>query len=361
MSKAVSTSPLRVVAALAFALTGAGCVGEGPGGPSFLPPVTDLPPADTGPTKVYEPASAVYVDDASALDGTAPKLVLTMVDVGQGDGLLLRLPSGKLVAIDGGPDRTGAFSTLLTGPVDSVFLSHAHSDHYTGLPAAVAKFPGGAADCTKRAFDPGYDRLDIAGYKYFRDTAGCRYQALGQGMSMNLDPEVSFEVLGAATQPFPTVDGTGINNTSLVIRVRYRGFALLLTGDAQTEAEQLIYNAAAAASADRASLRANVLKVGHHGSCNATGTSWLRAVRPSHALISLAPYDPDPMKSDNTFGHPHCQTLGKLRAQGTHWLRTDKNGSITVVTDGERYTVSAARTGLDVADCPRDCAMPTDF
>lgn len=292
--------------------------------------------------------TAVLVPSESGLSPGLPRLLLTMVDVGQGDGLVLQLPGGAVVAIDGGPlyGSQSGYSDFLTRNikrVDFALLSHAHSDHYTGLSDALALMP---QDCMARAFDPGFDRPDISGYQYFRTAAGCRYRATGKGMSLSLDPQVDISVLSAATTPYPTDDGWGINNTSLVTYIRFGRFAALLTGDSQTEAEKQVY-------ADRMILPANVMKIGHHGSCNATGTSYLRAVAPTVALISAA--------AGNDFGHPHCQTLAKLKAQGTHFYRTDVNGTVTVQTDGEHFTVTASRGSADDPSCPRSCGSPSDF
>ncbi|HRI49355.1 MAG TPA: hypothetical protein PLW65_04165 [Pseudomonadota bacterium] len=292
--------------------------------------------------------TAVLVPSESGLSQGAPRLSLTMVDVGQGDGLVLQLPGGAVVAIDGGPtygSQSGYndFLTRNVKRVDFALLSHAHSDHYTGLSDALALMP---QDCTARAFDPGFDRPDIAGYQYFRTAAGCRYRATGKGMSLSFDPQVDISVLSAADTPYPLADSGGINNTSLVTYIRFGHFAALLTGDAQTEAEKQVY-------ADRMNLPANVMKLGHHGSCNATATSYLRAVAPTVALISAA--------AGNDFGHPHCQTLAKLKAQGTRFYRTDVNGTVTVQTDGEHFTVTASRGSADDPSCPRSCGLPSDF
>lgn len=289
--------------------------------------------------------TAIFVPDASGLSGSVPHLKLIMVDVGQGDGLVLKMPSGIVVAIDGGPDRAGSYSGMLNGMarMDYILLSHAHADHYTGLGIAIDRLP---PDCAARVFDPGYDRPGITGYQYVKSNAGCRYRAVGNGMSLALDPKVSLSIIGAADAPYPTTDGWGINNTSLVTYLRYGRFAALFTGDAQSDAEQRVY-------ATQLSLHANVMKIGHHGSCNATGTSFLRAVSPAFALISAG--------QGNDFGHPHCQTLAKLRQQGSHFYRTDTNGTVVVETDGERYTVTPSRGSQDDPQCPRACASAVDF
>ena len=334
----------RLGAMLALVLGLSGCQ-DTVSAPSSDSPDLSLPVA-TGP--------ALFVATEAELDAAAPKLRLAMVNVGQGDGMVLKLPGGGVVAIDGGPDRTGAYSQFLTrqgiSRVDQVLLSHAHSDHYTGLSAAMALVP---TDCAARVRDPGYDRPDIPGYQFFRSSAGCRYKPLALNQTVVLDPQVAVELFSASDTPYPTADGTGINNTSLVMRLRYGRFSVLFTGDAQTEAERtLVKNYAP-------QLKSTVLKVSHHGSCNATATSFLAAVSPDYALISNG--EPPPPGSPNDFGHPHCQTIDKLKKSGAHWLRTDLNGEIWVISDGTRYTVTVEKSTRDQAVCPRNCGNPVDF
>jgi len=298
-----------------------------------------------------EPAgSATFVDSPTMLDQQV-LLAIHMVDVGQGDGLILKTPSGKVIALDGGPDRTGNYAAYLkklnVTTIDYVILSHGHSDHYTGLGTAIALLP---ADCEARVFDPGYPRPDIAGYQYIRDVAGCRYRSLTLNQSLLLDPKLDIQVMGVSSTPYPQADGTGINNTSAVLRLRYGQFSMLLSGDAQTEAEKNLY------MTFPMQLQANVLKVSHHGSCNATGTTLLKAVNPSYALISSGgPTDP------NNFGHPHCQTIDKLRASGVHYYRTDQNGDLLVLSDGKLFSILPGRGTPDGAACPRACAQPSNF
>ena len=293
---------------------------------------------------------ATFVDNPAMVDQTAT-LAIHLVDVGQGDGMVIKTPSGVVIALDGGPDRTGNYADYLKKlnitRVDYVILSHGHSDHYTGLGTAIGLLP---KDCEARVFDPGFARPDIPGYQYIRDTAGCRYRSLTLNQSLLLDPKLDLQVLGVTNTPYPQNDGTGINNTSAILRLRYGNFSMLFTGDAQTEAEKNLY------MNFPMQLAANVLKVGHHGSCNSTGTSLLKAIGPSYALISSGgPADP------NNFGHPHCQTLDKLRSSGVHYFRTDQNGDIMVLSDGKVFSIMPGRGTVDTTACPRACAQPSDF
>lgn len=276
-----------------------------------------------------------------------PMLRISLFDVGQGDGALIELPNGKNLAIDGGP-RKDDFATDVENQgvtrLDAMILSHAHDDHYAGLTGAMGFLPD---DCVRRVYDPGYNHT-AAGYQRFKTEAGCRYGSLGTGMSLSLDPAVEIRVLSAYNHLTSSDTSHGINNTSVVVQIRYGRFSMLFTGDAEQLAEK--------AEVLKGSLASTVLKLGHHGSCTASGTSFLRDVAPQVALISVA--------AGNSYGLPHCQTIGKLRARkaaGLRWYRTDVNGPITIETDGDKYLVTKDH-GVDSSEaCPRNCASPTDF
>ena len=311
---------------------------------------TDLrTPRDAGADAGSGSGDAVWVGSESALDPAAPKLKVTMVDVGQGDGLLIRLPNGKTLAVDGGPSSS-AYGAYLTAQgitrLDYVVLSHAHADHYTGLTPVLGKLP---KDCAARVYDPGLARTDIAGYNAFLKAAGCRYQPVAIGETLLLDPQVEVTILSAHDTRFGSMDDShGINNTSVIVRLRYGRFSILLQGDAELTAERATFDTL------KPLLRSTVLKAGHHGSCTATGTSYLATVAPQYVLFSVG--------SGNSYGLPNCQTLRKLRARsGLRWARTDENGTITLTTDGTSYAVTRDHGAENSSTCPRDCASPSDF
>lgn len=345
---------LGLVLAGALGAAPSGCTGGPTTGTDPRGTGSDAGQPDDGATSLdlaLPPGPARWVDSEAELDPQRPWLRLHMVDVGQGDGFVLKLPEGAVLSLDGGPTISGDYEQFLVRKqierVDYVLLSHAHADHYLGLGAALRRLPD---DCSPRVYDPGFDRSsdpNATGYSYFRTTAGCRYRTLALNQSVVFDRYASVEVLGATAVPYPMQNSTGINNTSLLLRISYGNFRLLLTGDSQTEAEQ------AAVAAFPQGLAATVLKVGHHGSCNATGDTFLARVQPELLLLSMG--------NANDFGHPHCQTMGKLKDRGLRWLRTDVNGDVEVVSDGARYTARAARGSMSDPSCPRACASPTNF
>lgn len=301
-------------------------------------------PATFGPD-----GDAIWVASDAGLDPRAGRLRVTMVEVGQGDGFLVEFPNGKVLAVDGGPSKT-KFEDYLRSRgitrIDYAVLSHGHDDHYAGLTPLLDTLP---SDCSTRVFDPGLNRRDVTGYNNFRTAAGCHYQAVPIGASLLIDPAVEVTVVSAHDRRFGSSDDShGVNNTSVVLRVRYGRFSVLFQGDAESKAEQAIYDT------DPTSLRSTVLKAGHHGSCTSTASSYLAAVAPQYVLMSVS--------ATNSYGMPHCQTMGKLTGRaGLRWLRTDVNGTVSLSSDGVRYSASRAKGRESDDSCPRDCASPQDF
>lgn len=272
-----------------------------------------------------------------------------MLDVGQGDGLIVRFPGGNTLAIDGGPSRRMLADYLGSqgiGKLDYAVLSHAHSDHYSGLTPVLGLVP---ADCAARIFDPGLDRVESSGYQDFRRAAGCRYRTAALHGTLAFDPAVEVTVLSAYAKRYGSSDDShGINNTSAVLQLRYGRFSMLFEGDAEEQAEQGTYGI------ELPLLHSTVLKAGHHGSCTATGTSYLAAVAPQYVLISAG--------RGNSYGLPNCQTIGKLKSRaGLRWSRTDENGTVVVTTDGVSYAVARSRGAENIDTCPRYCTSPLDF
>ncbi|MDI6856908.1 MAG: DNA internalization-related competence protein ComEC/Rec2 [Dehalococcoidia bacterium] len=256
----------------------------------------------------------------------APRLEITIFDVGQGDAILIRTPAGHNLLIDGGP--SGRLLTEALGDelpfwdreLDMVVLTHPDSDHLTGLVSALERYDveqvlTGAQQSDSDAFEAWREALDEEGAPVHVAAAG-HWIDLGDGARL--------EVLG----PPPGFSGSGpeSNDASLVLKLTWRKASFLFTGDAANAAE----NALIESGAD---LRAAVLKVSHHGSAYSTSRSFLDAVRPAIAAISVG--------DDNIFGHPSAATLGRL--QDTLVLRTDEQGQIDFSTDGERLWIATER------------------
>lgn len=257
--------------------------------------------------------------------GTAGKLALHFVDVGQGDAVLISTPNGRQVLVDAGPrDARGDAGRTRILPLldrsgsrglDVLYLSHAHLDHVGGARSVLDAVPVGTV--VEPAF-PSADSVYLGLLDAVAD-AGAAWDAGRRGESLWID-SVRIDVL----LPDTTWGGFGLdmNESSLVLLVQYRGFRALLAGDAGFAAESLLHGRVG---------RVDVLKVGHHGSRTSTGGAWLAELDPTVAVISAG--------RGNRYGHPAAETLARLVQQGVQVWRTDRDGTISTVTDGRTVEV----------------------
>ena len=261
------------------------------------------------------------------------ELELDAIDVGQGDSLLVSFPNGKLMLVDGGGVLTfGHHSppkidigedvvspylwTRSVRKIDIVALTHAHDDHARGLPAIIENFH--PAELWTGA-TPSSEVWTAVEAKAREENVKIVPMHSGQNLDFGgarieiISPPPGYEP-GASPK----------NNDSLGMRVTYRRRSLLLTGDMEKPMELR-------ALADGQPLRADILKVGHHGSNTSSIDPFLDAVSPTFAVISDG--------FENSFGHPHPRVLERLHAHHAEVLRTDLQGLITVRTDGSRIWV----------------------
>jgi competence protein ComEC len=278
---------------------------------------------------------------------SAGKLETTILDVGQGDSLFVVSPRGRTLLIDGGgafggfpgqEQRNGidpgeeAVSPYLWSrgfqKIDVVALTHAHQDHLGGLTAILQNFRVGQLWIGREVASAALGKLEGLA----RDRGiPVEYEVRGKSFSWD---GVEAEFLWPATSP-GDVAPLAKNNDSLVLRLHYGNRTLLLPGDAEKDAERAIL-----AENSEAELQADVLKVGHHGSKNSTMPEFLAAVRPRVAIISAG--------EGNPYGHPSPELVRRLERAGVRILRTDRDGAVHVLTDGETVWVSCFVTCADV-------------
>ena len=261
------------------------------------------------------------------------------MDVGQGDSLFVVSPGGKTLLIDGGGAFGGfpgheeqqgvdpgeeAVSPYLWWrgfqKLDVVALTHAHQDHLGGLTAVVENFRVG--------------KLWIG--REVSTVALARLEGLAREKKIPIEHELrgkKFSWDGAEGEflwPESFRGETALsakNDDSLVLRLRYGNQSLLLPGDAEKESERAIL-----AENDANGLRADVLKIGHHGSKNSTMPEFLAAIQPRIGIISSG--------EGNPYGHPSPELLERLEKAGVRIYRTDSDGAVHVLTDGTRLKIS---------------------
>lgn len=252
-----------------------------------------------------------------------------MLDVGQGDAVAIRTRGGRWVIVDAGRGWTGgdaAQTTILPhlrrygGDVAALVLSHPHMDHIGGATTLLESTRPAAL----------YDAGFVApGGRYRRtlDAArrlGIPWRRPSPGDSLVVD-EVVFTFLAPDSAWTTTLHDA--NDASVVVVARIGSRRILFTGDAELSEEAwLLANAPA-------QLRADVLKVGHHGSATSSSPAFLAAVQPVAALVSVG--------AGNDYRHPSARTLDALAVTGAHILRTDHVGPIVVRTDGRALSIHA--------------------
>ena len=278
----------------------------------------------------------------SASSAWAGDLLVDVIDVGQGDGILIRSPAGKAVLIDAGDSSDGVLRYLRAEGVEKLSLvaaTHGHADHIGGMAAVLASLDIGLY------LDNGVAHSTNTYNNVMRtvEAQGIPYKTAAAGMTFTMDDGVRIEVLHP---PVQQLRGTRSdqNANSVVMRVTHGDDCLLFTGDAEADTERTLL-------ANKIG-HCDVLKVAHHGSGYATSASWLAAVKPSIALISVG--------KDNSYGHPHPDTMARLQAAGVEVHRTDLEGTLRVVSTGHGVTVGTAPTQRAVVEVVAPTSLDAD-
>jgi competence protein ComEC len=253
-----------------------------------------------------------------------PGWVLVACDVGQGDGLVLNLGRHGAVVVDAGPDpdlMDACLDRLGIQVVPLVVISHFHADHVDGLAGVLDGRRVGLIETSPVADPEGGSRLvrSVAG------RAGVPVRVVEYGETTRIGP-LSWQVLGPVRLAYPDSESPP-NDASVVMLVEVRGVRLLLMGDEERPSQADLRRTTTA-------LRADVLKVAHHGSSK-QDEELVEALGARLAVISVG--------VDNDYGHPAPSTLGLLRGAGMQVRRTDLDGDVAVIVDGPGRLRSATR------------------
>lgn len=258
--------------------------------------------------------------------GQEGKLTVHFIDVGQGDCILIRTPDGRNILVDGG-DREAAdrISRYLLSQgvrrIDMLIISHAHADHIGGLPALFDNF---GISCV---VDSGCEHASPIYEDLLRKIEERRidYRLVGKDQIPIPSKDINLDLL--RMEAGDDTDSE-LNNSSIIALIRYKDVGVLLTGDIQYQAEAQLL-------ATHRNLKADILKVAHHGSADSTSNEFLEVVKPTYAVISVG--------SENEYGHPARSTIRRLNAAGVKVFRTDRDGDVVFSTDGEWIDVVTSR------------------
>ncbi|HEV2860332.1 MAG TPA: ComEC/Rec2 family competence protein [Pyrinomonadaceae bacterium] len=253
------------------------------------------------------------------------ELKVVVLDVGQGDSILIVAPGGKTVLVDAGEPGDGkrileALKRHGADHVDLLIATHAHADHIGAADEVIKGTPVGrvlysGVPNTTKNYEDFLKAIDEKKIELVRAEPGQNIEVGGGARLLVLAP----------IQPFFTKDelrsgGNEPNANSVVTRLDYGAFSMLLTGDAEAQTEDRMIRSGA-------NVRATVLKVGHHGSKYATSEDLLKRGEYKAAVISAGP--------DNRYGHPSPEAMQRLKAAGVKVYRTDLQGEIVITTRGK--------------------------
>ena len=252
-------------------------------------------------------------------------LEVTFFDVGQGDAIFIETPKGNKILIDGGPDsalleKLGENLPFWDRTIDLLILTHPESDHLTGLLEVLRSYK------VKNILWTGI-LMDTAGFKKWEKLIkqeNAKIYLAQAGQKIIISPKIVLEVL----HPFENLEGKSVkdvNNTSIVLRLDFLEISFLFTGDVYKSAEKELVE-------QGSNINSDVLKVGHHGSKTSSDEEFIKEVLPEMAVISVG--------KNNSYGHPHSETLAILEKYGISIFRTDLNGDIKIISDGINYEVS---------------------
>jgi len=244
-------------------------------------------------------------------------LLVSFLNVGQGDAILVVSPTGEQILIDGGPDRSVLRELpRRIGPLDRsldlVIATHPDKDHIAGLADVFDRYDIDAFLDPNVANDTSYAQA----LTYAASTEeGIEMVVARRGMRVHIGGGAYLDVL------FPDRDVASIeaNTGSIVTRLVYRETSFMLTGDAPSAIEEWLVEL------DGSSLASDVLKAGHHGSRTSTSEEWMAAVAPRFVVISAG--------EGNSYGHPHAEVVGRIQESGAQLLST-MDGGVRFQSDG---------------------------
>lgn len=259
------------------------------------------------------------------------KLHIVVCDVGQGDAILLIMPTQAQILIDGGPDKKvleclSRHMPFWDRSLDGVILTHPHADHMFGLTDVVDRYH--LSGFYTEEVKTGSDSQKLLEAKLADKKLSAK--DLNKGDNLNDRSGVKIRILSPRLNEAEEIDhniaNSDLNNQSIVAILTYGNFSILLSGDA----ENTVLSGIKEEAGD-----INILKVPHHGSKNGMSRELLNRIKPETAVISVG--------KGNRYGHPAKESLDLLSGASSKILRTDVNGEIEIITDGKNYSINTIR------------------
>ena len=261
------------------------------------------------------------VETTAATVTAGESLTVHYIDVGQADCILLE-HDGQFLLIDGGNREDGQLVVSYleqqgVQELEAVVCTHAHEDHVGGLPSVLAVYPTAAVYAPTRTYSSNiFDK-----FVYYTDQQGLEITIPQPGDTFTLG-DVNLTVMGPVkSYPDP-------NNTSIVIMAEYGSTRFLFTGDMEKEAENDMLDY----WDGRYNWNCDVLKSGHHGSSTSSSYRLIYETDPEYVVISVG--------TDNSYGHPHRETIALYQDAGIPAFRTDELGHVIVTSDGSTVNVT---------------------